>query len=128
MEKMPWFKTAKRYRPNNMKDQSRQTIDRFLSLEHVYGFNGQSKRNNLIYTGEGLDYVFTSASLGIVVDPSQEIGKQRYMSGHTDDIISIATFQIKKNVPVLVSLLPEKLVDIRKLLFGNQIQWKCCKR
>lgn len=96
MEKMPWFKTAKRYRPNNMKDQSRQTIDRFLSLEHVYGFNGQSKRNNLIYTGEGLDYVFTSASLGIVVDPSQEIGKQRYMSGHTDDIISIATFQIKK--------------------------------
>ena len=96
MEKMPWFKTAKRYRPNNMKDQSRQTIDRFLSLEHVYGFNGQSTRNNLIYTGEGLDYVFTSASLGIVVDPSQEIGKQRYMSGHTDDIISIATFQIKK--------------------------------
>jgi WD40 repeat protein len=93
MEKMSWFKASKKYRPDNIKDRTNETIEKYLSLEHVYGFRGQDTRNNLSYTGDG-EILFTAAALGIVVDPTTN--KQQFMSEHSDDIISIATSDVKK--------------------------------
>jgi WD40 repeat protein len=87
MQSKSWHSTARRSRPAAVSDRSREPIGHCLSLEHVHGFRGQDARNNLHYAKDG-SIVYIAAALAIVVDP--KTGKQRYMSGHTDDIISIA--------------------------------------
>jgi len=93
MEKMSWYQDSKKYLPNSVVDKSFDKIEQYLKLTHVHGFQGHDTRNNVLYTGDG-DILYTSAALGIVVDPTTNT--QKFMSGHTDTIISVATKDIKK--------------------------------
>ena len=94
MQSKSWHSTARRSRPAHATDRSKEPLTHCLSLEHVHGFRGQDSRNNLYYAKDG-SVVYIAAALAIAVDP--KTGRQRYMSGHTDDIISIAlSNQVKK--------------------------------
>jgi WD40 repeat protein len=69
-----------------------------LELEWVHGIRAFDTRNNVRYMqgpknskGEPtFKLVYHVASLGVVYDPLQR--KQRYFRGHTDDIMSLATY------------------------------------
>ena len=87
MQSKSWVKSAKQSRLPGSEDRSRKAIPNTLMLEHVHGFRGQDCRNNVTYAADGT-IVYTAAALAICVDPKNM--KQRFMSGHTDDIISLA--------------------------------------
>jgi WD40 repeat protein len=93
MQSKSWHSTARRSRPSAASDRSREPIGHSLSLEYVHGFRGQDARNNVNYAQDGT-IVYIAAALAIAVDPKS--GRQRYMSEHTDDIISIALSHVTK--------------------------------
>ena len=93
MQSKSWHTTARRSRPQGAEDRSKDPIEHSLMLEHVHGFRGQDCRNNVAYTKDGA-LVYTAAALAICVDPKSM--RQRYMSGHTDDIISLAMTPVIK--------------------------------
>jgi microtubule-associated protein-like 6 len=87
MERKAWNTVASKGAPDGARDASNKPIGSTLYLEHVHGFRGQNVRNNLYYAADGT-MVYIAAALGICVDPKTR--QQRYMGGHTDDIISMA--------------------------------------
>nr|XP_039266613.1 echinoderm microtubule-associated protein-like 6 [Styela clava] len=77
--------------------------DTSLSLQFVFGYRGYDCRDNVFYTQQG-EILYHVAALGIVM--SREDRKQRFYSGHDDDIICltvhpakdyVATGQVGKN-------------------------------
>jgi WD40 repeat protein len=92
VEKRSWYNMSQKYRPTSAIDQSKEKISKYLRCEHVYGFSGQNTRNNLIYSGDGA-VVYTAATLGVVINASTR--RQKFMSGHTDTIISLASSHVR---------------------------------
>ena len=108
MQSKTWVKVAQQSKPLHAIDEGRNEITNCLHLEHVHGFSGQQARNNVLYTNTGT-IVYIAAALGICVDASnrssskQPEQQQRYMSAHTDDILSIAIWNpppARKKKPV----------------------------
>ena len=93
MQSKAWHTTARRSRPVGAEDRSKSGIEHSLILDHVHGFRGQDCRNNVSYTKDG-SIVYIAAALAICVDPKSM--RQRYMSAHTDDIISLAMTHVTK--------------------------------
>jgi WD40 repeat protein len=63
-----------------------------LVLDHVYGYRGFDCRNNVFYVSGASatrSVVYPAAALGVVTS-SQLPEKQRFLKGHSDDIVSMA--------------------------------------
>ena len=64
-------------------------------------YRAQDVRNNLCYAKDGT-IVYTAAALGVCFNP--EISKeQRFMSGHTDDVLSMAVWDNPNKVGSIVA-------------------------
>eukprot|EP00946_MAST-07B_sp_MAST-7B-sp1_P000354 g354.t1 len=88
-----WPTTAKASRPSDAVDKSNESIPHRLELEHVHGFSAQTTRNSLLYTVNG-NILYIAAALAVVMNT--ETKQQRFMSAHTDDIMSIASFDVTR--------------------------------
>jgi small GTP-binding protein len=93
MQSKAWHTTARRSRPAGVEDRSKEDIQHSLMLDHVHGFRGQDCRNNVSYAKDGT-IVYTAAAVAICMDPKTM--RQRFMSGHTDDIISLTMTHVTK--------------------------------
>lgn len=60
-----------------------------LELEWIHGFRGFDTRNNVRYFNNLV--IYHAAALGVVLDPVKKT--QRYFHGHSDDIMTLTTFQ-----------------------------------
>jgi len=59
-----------------------------LKLDFVYGFNGKSARDNLFFTKDHSEIIYSLAGTGVVYNPTT--GKQHFMTSHTEDILCLA--------------------------------------
>ncbi|KAL6088778.1 hypothetical protein STEG23_022709 [Scotinomys teguina] len=64
-----------------------------LRLEWVYGYRGHQCRNNLYYTA-AKEIVYFVAGVGVVYSPREH--RQKFYRGHSDDIISGASFRAER--------------------------------
>jgi WD40 repeat protein len=97
-----WVNTAQNSKPNDSVDQSKQRMTTKLQLEHVYGYRAQDVRNNLLYTNSG-SVVYIAAGLGVCTDLQKDSRQQRFMSGHNDDILSIAIYNYENKNKTIVA-------------------------
>eukprot|EP00698_Gefionella_okellyi_P011914 TRINITY_DN3177_c0_g1_i1.p1 TRINITY_DN3177_c0_g1~~TRINITY_DN3177_c0_g1_i1.p1 ORF type:complete len:1137 (-),score=303.33 TRINITY_DN3177_c0_g1_i1:786-4136(-) len=77
------------YAPTNFKaspSHSKEPVDT-LQLEFVYGYRGHDCRMNTMYCTSG-ELVYFAAGVGVVYNTQSHT--QRFFTGHTDDILSIA--------------------------------------
>jgi len=63
--------------------------DAHLELEWVHGLNTKQGRQCVGYTGRG-ELVYPAGALGVVYDLN--LGKQRFMNGHTDQVTCLRVF------------------------------------
>jgi WD40 repeat protein/Ca2+-binding EF-hand superfamily protein len=64
-------------------------------LEHVYGYNSQSSRNNLFYTSN-TEIVYPAATVGVIYNKSTHT--QKFFRGHSGPIVSLAIDESRKYV------------------------------
>lgn len=62
--------------------------DASLRLEHVTGYRCKGTRSNVHALQTTGEVVYAAAGLGVVADPYAQ--KQRFLEGHTDDVLSVA--------------------------------------
>jgi WD40 repeat protein len=63
-----------------------------MELSWVNGYRGFDCRNNLKYDATHKRIIYFTANLGIVLTDNNRERKQQYFRGHTDDILSMATY------------------------------------
>ena len=66
-------------------DQLKPSVD--LYLEHVYGYNAQTCRNNIFYNAN-LEIVYPVATIGVIYQKNTH--SQKFFRGHDAEIISMA--------------------------------------
>jgi microtubule-associated protein-like 6 len=81
----PW--TATIVEPDQPPPHDQLKPDVEIQLEHVYGYNAQTSRNNLFYTGN-LEIIYPAATVGVIYNKSEH--SQKFFRGHTGPIISLA--------------------------------------
>ena len=77
------------YAPNHLResysltDTPKETLDKSLSLDWVYGYRGKDARSNLFLLPTG-ELVYFLASIVVLFNP--ETQKQRHYLGHTEEV------------------------------------------
>jgi len=90
----PWFNYVKKGQPASYipDDNEGQAPDVKVTLEYIHGYRSYDSRNNIFYSPNG-DLLYHAASVGIVLNRKNDTSSQKFFFGHTDDILSIATFE-----------------------------------
>ena len=84
----PWVKSVASLTPTALANATANQSfpDASLTLEWVHGYRGEDCRGNVRYTLTG-EIVYPVAKLGIIYSPLEH--RQRYMTGHTNEIVSL---------------------------------------